>query len=513
MLCAHCRRTEGGKSGKAIQKRYKDGTVCPLHSTHNVGSHNQQRQPNQQGESNRERDKNNNMDQKIIQIRLNNDTIVKRALINSQGLSRWLQKLSEEHGLEPGVTYEYLLDADGVGHDEYATLKPEAIYSLPPIRKKQKREEIQKREGNEEDKEFKQKLDKVVGFILKQEQDSETLLISQPETQRYSNAMSRIGVVKNAPLWNDKPSDLPNAPPRFTWLPSKEDSTENRAAYMEYLRNPENIVLPRDAIIFDGNADGEFLNVRMEGFRVKTSGNIDVLLAESRHQSLATLRENLLGAFELKKDTNKEHAKIERQVTIQHLAASYLNPNTGILTVMTDLHDRWHFFWFTKNKQLMRYEATGSEARFLIEHMLDEPTGNCVSTPTGFLSRASWNDLFLARSVTESPEAEDSTNPSDKGGENDKGNDLNGKPSSVPKGASPLSRNTEFGGARNIDGGHSVGSDKEELNLSLASPLDSMDKDEELESVLHIAMHTSFHRMLGPSQAEVGDFPPPEIDF
>ena len=268
------------------------------------------------------------MDQKIIQIRLNNDTIVKRALINSQGLSRWLQKLSEEHGLEPGVTYEYLLDADGVGHDEYATLKPEAIYSLPPIRKKQKREEIQKREGNEEDKEFKQKLDKVVGFILKQEQDSETLLISQPETQRYSNAMSRIGVVKNAPLWNDKPSDLPNAPPRFTWLPSKEDSTENRAAYMEYLRNPENIVLPRDAIIFDGNADGEFLNVRMEGFRVKTSGNIDVLLAESRHQSLATLRENLLGAFELKKDTNKEHAKIERQVTIQHLAASYLNPIT-----------------------------------------------------------------------------------------------------------------------------------------------------------------------------------------
>ena len=81
------------------------------------------------------------MDHKIIQIRLKDDTMVKRALMNSQGLSRWLQKLSEEHGLEPGVTYEYLLDADGVGHDEYATLKPEAIYSLAPIRKKQKRDE------------------------------------------------------------------------------------------------------------------------------------------------------------------------------------------------------------------------------------------------------------------------------------------------------------------------------------------------------------------------------------
>ena len=81
------------------------------------------------------------MDHKIIQIRLKDDTMVKRALMNSQGLSRWLQKLSEEHGLEPGVKYKYLLDADGVGHDEYATLKPEAIYSLAPIRKKQKRDE------------------------------------------------------------------------------------------------------------------------------------------------------------------------------------------------------------------------------------------------------------------------------------------------------------------------------------------------------------------------------------
>ena len=227
-----------------------------------------------------------------------------------------------------------LLDNDGDQVLGFQSLVTGGTYTLgPPVNK-------QKHEDSEEDEERKAKADEAFEYILKQRQDSESLLISQPETERYANAMSRIGVRKDAPLWNDKPTDLPNAPPRFTWLASEEDSLENRVAYMAYLRNNENLVLPPDTIMFDGNSDGEFLNVQMEGFRVKTSGNIDVPLANSRHQSLATVKENMLGAFELKKDTNKEHDKIERQVTLQHMAASYLNPNTGLLTVMTDLHDR-----------------------------------------------------------------------------------------------------------------------------------------------------------------------------
>jgi len=43
--------------------------------------------------------------------------------------------------LEPGVKYKYVLDADGVGHNEYGTLKAEVIYTLSPVRKKRKREE------------------------------------------------------------------------------------------------------------------------------------------------------------------------------------------------------------------------------------------------------------------------------------------------------------------------------------------------------------------------------------
>ena len=377
-------------------------------------------------------------------------------------------------------------------------------YAVGPSVKRKKQ-----KQDSEEEEHRTARSDEAIEYIFKQKQDSQTLFISKPETRTFGAAMNRIGVRKDAPVWNNKPTNLPSAPPRFKWLASKEDSPENRAAYMAYLRNNKNLVLPPDTIIFDGNADGELLNVQMEGFRVKTSGSIDVPLANSRHQSLAIVKENMLGAFELKKDTNEAHANIERQVTLQHMAASYLNPNTGLLTVMTDLHDRWHFFWFTKDKRLMRYESTESEARFLIKHMLDG--SETVSTPTGFLSRASWNDLFLV-SITKSPEAV-VPNDSHSNGAKDDDNDYDKEERSISNkaGGLSLSKNKKQGVTRNDGGKRCAALDEEEAQLS-SSPLDFMDKEEELEAVLHMAMHTSFHRMLGPPKAEAGHFPPSQID-
>ena len=94
------------------------------------------------------------------------------------------------------------------------------------------------------------------------------------------------------------------------------------------------------------NADRDLLSAELRGFDVKVSGNVDVPLVSCHHQSLAKVRENLLAAFEFKKDSNMDHTGIERQVTLQHMAASCLNPDTGMLTVMTDLCSQWHFFWF-----------------------------------------------------------------------------------------------------------------------------------------------------------------------
>jgi hypothetical protein len=78
------------------------------------------------------------------------------------------------------------------------------------------------------------------------------------------------------------------------------------------------------------------------------------------------------------------------------LAASFLNADTGILTIMTDLCRRWHFYWFSDQKNaLMKHEASSKgEAYYLTRHMME--TKN-TSTPKDFLNRASWNDMFLKK--------------------------------------------------------------------------------------------------------------------
>ena len=64
--------------------------------------------------------------------------------------------------------------------------------------------------------------------------------------------------------------------------------------------------------------------------------------------STATVWQYILVEIELTNDTNTEHKEIDRKVTRPHLADSYLNADTGIVTIMTDVNDRWHFFWLGK---------------------------------------------------------------------------------------------------------------------------------------------------------------------
>ena len=144
----------------------------------------------------------------------------------------------------------------------------------------------------------------VVDFV--RSQMAETLIISHPETEPFNTAMHQFDFKKDAPTWLNKPGliDPPGQP--HTWLEeSKEDSPENRAAYMAYLLNSDNIRLPPETQLLEASSDKDLLSVKFLGFgNVSTSGSIDVVLASSRHQSIATVRQNMLVGIALKKDTN-----------------------------------------------------------------------------------------------------------------------------------------------------------------------------------------------------------------
>jgi len=113
---------------------------------------------------------------------------------------------------------------------------------------------------------------------------------------------------------------------------------------MVYLNNQNNIVLPQGGKLFEGNGTDDLLSVDITEYGVKTSGKIGVVLAADRHQGVETTRQNMWAGIELKKAENTQHSEILRQVVLQHLSASYLNSDVGIITIMTDLCDRWHFF-------------------------------------------------------------------------------------------------------------------------------------------------------------------------
>ena len=320
------------------------------------------------------------------------------------------------------------------------------------------------------------KLDYIYLRMKKAEDDEKTLLLSKPSVQGYNRAIGNVGVSIDAPEWDRDTKaigssfELGNSMADFRWQSGKEDSAENRALYMAYLR--ENISLPAGSKLFDGTEAGDLLSAEMVSVGVKTKGNIDVVMAAERHQKVHTTSRNMWAGIGLKRQDNNRIEEIRWQVILQHLSASFLNDETGILTIMTDLGPRWHFYWFSKGENaLMVYEATSKgEANYLIHHMKD--TG-ATSAPTDFLNRASWNQMFPSPSgsygIMDETEGEGDM---DRGGGS---NDEEGAPDRPKKRQAIPDTN---GQARSSGGGSGVGGTAHATTLSL----DFMDEEEEREA-------------------------------
>lgn len=328
--------------------------------------------------------------------------------------------------------------------------------------------------------------------------------LSKPETGKFGRAVAKANITLDTPTWKKKPTPiylkhLASGMREHTWLPGKEDSVENRKAYMNYLNNEKNIRLPKGGKLFEGSADPQLLGVDIEVIGIKTSGNIDVVLAESRHQDITTTRQNMWAGIELKKDDNTSKAEIQRQVILQHLAASYLNEDAGILTLMTDLCERWHFYWFSKEKRrLMRYEATKAEAHFLIYHMMDESSSD-ILTPEDFLNRASWNQVVKPTSLGSVP-GEDSQEEMDEQDEMDFDDEGSGGRSESALAQSGRTQGASTSGAQNSLGflmRSPAGKRSRGKNHGMQdTSLDFMDEQERKEAVFQAVLKSSLPGMM-----------------
>jgi hypothetical protein len=227
----------------------------------------------------------------------------------------------------------------------------------------------------------------LVEFVRQQQRQAETLVLSKINTEPYNATLKRVGLKLTGADWDAEPHSPPDEP-MFTWLEPKEDSIENRLAYMAHLR--EHFVWPNGCDLIDCNGQPELLSVTEQGC-FKALGNIDVVVASEKNVRQRTIRQNIRTGIELKKDTDV--ANHEKQVVVQHLAASTLNPGEGILTLMTDLNNRYHFYWFSGSEPgvLYKYMSGPTGAKFLLEHMFDNAKDSSESElPTEFLDRGTW---------------------------------------------------------------------------------------------------------------------------
>jgi len=183
----------------------------------------------------------------------------------------------------------------------------------------------------------------------------------------------------------------------FKWGPEKENDIENRKRYMAHLKELFHFA---EHDMVDGEQYPDLLSVPalIEGVRI--AGNIDVPIASTVHVQNQALKQNIVAQIELKKSKNKENP--EKQVVSQHLCASVLNPDVGVLTLMTDLNDRWHFYWFASSRPILYKLVTApNAAAHLFTHMFDREIG--PEFPTDFLLRGSWNQVLRSASVMQMP--------------------------------------------------------------------------------------------------------------
>ena len=254
------------------------------------------------------------------------------------------------------------------------------------------------------------------------EAEAEALVISAPKTRIFDKILRQLDIIWSEVQWSEKPAFAP-APDPYQWHESVENSPRNKEGYMKYLK--DNITLPDATHLLDASKDQDLLSGPIDGIEVK--GNVDVVLMPRGQKQ--NMRQHILMAIELTKDSNTDKARINRQVIIQHLAASYWNQRSRVLTMMTDLNDGWHFYWFVERQgqtHVMKYEATRSEALYLIEHSQDEE-GETL-TPESFLRRSSWNSRGQLGSIVEEP-LDDGHDPNNDGPDpNNDGPDPNREP-------------------------------------------------------------------------------------
>ena len=224
-----------------------------------------------------------------------------------------------------------------------------------------------------------------------------TIVLSEATSSAKDGLLDMLKVPETGASWPKKPVILGEFP-GFEWLTSNEDSPENRTAYMLHLTT--HVRLPADYLMGDVQPKRTLLNVELKGIEESQSikGTTDVVIAESKNIQNDAVRNSVEALLELKKPKNLQNKDHNPQTICEHLAASYLNCNHGVVSVLTDLNRSWTFYWYAENKggsgvalyklKLEDEEEPARLAKYILESLNNESRRETL--PTTFVDRLSF---------------------------------------------------------------------------------------------------------------------------
>ena len=131
----------------------------------------------------------------------------------------------------------------------------------------------------------------------------------------------------------------------------------------------------------------------------------DVAITTAADSQPDTVRGNIRALLELKKPRSLEEKNHTPEVVCENLAASYLNMDFPVFSVLTDLNESWRFFWFAEatddvKQKICVYklelsgQTAGADAKRLLESLFSGSAPAPSALPTTFAHRLSFRAVL-----------------------------------------------------------------------------------------------------------------------
>mmetsp|Transcript_34255 Transcript_34255/g.83086 ORF Transcript_34255/g.83086 Transcript_34255/m.83086 type:complete len:375 (+) Transcript_34255:384-1508(+) len=241
-----------------------------------------------------------------------------------------------------------------------------------------------------------------------------TITISNATTKNVNDLMDKMGLPLKGAAWpnKNKPPPFSQLDDGFQWLEDVDEdlgANYNREAYMKYLRTM--LRIPADYDLGDAQPKKSLLSLDQDDEivgSIRFKGSTDVVIAKSEHVHNDAIRNNIEALLELKKPKNMSLKDHTPQTICEHVAASYLNPKHPVVSVLTDLNEKWTFFWFAFDgddadsemalyKLRLNGEDAATKAKYLLDSLFDNSVGDKL--PNTLAKRQSFRTVedWLAR--------------------------------------------------------------------------------------------------------------------